>query len=269
MTGAKRKLAFVIAATDHGTMIVNRLDYCDPPGELPFGVGYDILERAAFNPNEVKLALSVLDLRRRYAGDGILALDCGANIGVHSVEWARHMTGWGSVLAVEAQERIYYALAGNIAISNCFNLRALHAALAAEPGRLRMPKPDYLRPASFGSLELKQRGKPEFIGQAIDYSENATVEIPAISIDSLALPRIDLIKIDVEGMELDVLQGSAKSIADRRPVLLIEWYKSDKTQLRAWLTERGYMVFETGLNFLAVHATDPCLGHVKTAVPSQ
>ena len=47
----------------------------------------------------------------------------GANIGVHTVEWARHMYGWGNVIAIEAQERLYYSLCGNISLNNCLNVR--------------------------------------------------------------------------------------------------------------------------------------------------
>ena len=47
-------------------------------------------------------------------GDGVVAVDGGANIGVHTIEWATAMTGWGSVIAIEPQERIYYALAGTL-----------------------------------------------------------------------------------------------------------------------------------------------------------
>jgi FkbM family methyltransferase len=67
-----------------------------------------------------------------------LAIDCGANIGVQ----AKHMTDWGSVLAVETQERIYYALIGNIAINNCFNAVALNAAISDALGKLKIPGPD-------------------------------------------------------------------------------------------------------------------------------
>ena len=87
----------------------------------------------------------------------MVAIDCGANIGVHTVEWATAMTGWGSVVAIEAQERIYYALAGNIAINNCFNAIALHAAVSSETGIMQIPNPDYFTPSSFGSLELRQK----------------------------------------------------------------------------------------------------------------
>ena len=51
-------------------------------------------------------------MRRPHFGDGVVAVDRGADIGVHTLEWARSMTAWGSVIAIEAQECIFYALAG-------------------------------------------------------------------------------------------------------------------------------------------------------------
>src|SRR5579883_1534557 len=143
MADAQRKLAFVLAASNHGTMIVNRLDYRMINANEGFGVGFQILETASFDPQEVMLAVQLLAARRRHHGDGVLAIDCGANIGVHTIEWAVAMPGWGSVLAIEAQERIYYALAGNIAINNCFNAMALHAAVSSEPGVMTIPNPNY------------------------------------------------------------------------------------------------------------------------------
>ncbi|MGP8124108.1 MAG: FkbM family methyltransferase, partial [Xanthobacteraceae bacterium] len=164
MRDARRKLAFVLASSNHGTMIVNRLDYRMINAETGYGVGYQILETAEFDPTEVNLAVQLLSLRRLNHGDGVVAIDCGANIGVHTIEWAAAMTGWGTVLAIEAQERIYYALAGNIAINNCFNAFAINAAVSSEPGIMTIPNPNYLVPSSFGSLELRQRGNNEFIG---------------------------------------------------------------------------------------------------------
>src|SRR5262244_2962065 len=175
MPPVNRKLAFVLAASDHGTMIVSRLDYHMVSQTTGFGVGFQILETGAFDSGEVSLAVNVLDFRRRYFNDGVFAIDCGANIGVHSIEWAKHMTGWGSVLAIEAQERIYYALAGNIAINDCFNALAVHGAVSSESGALQVPHPDYLVPSSFGSLELRPSGNNEFIGQPIDYNKTVTI----------------------------------------------------------------------------------------------
>jgi len=44
------------------------------------------------------------------------------------------MTGWDHVLSFEAQERLYYAVAGNIARNNCFNVKAIHAAVGNTDG---------------------------------------------------------------------------------------------------------------------------------------
>jgi FkbM family methyltransferase len=263
MPNQPRKIAFVTAATDHGTLIVNRFDQHIVDTRAAYGVGYQLLDRASYDPSEVNLVLSLLDLRRQQYGDGIVAIDCGANIGVHTVEWARHMTGWGVVLAFEAQERIYYALAGNLALNNLFNARAIHAAVTAQPGMMKIPSPNYSVPGSFGSLELRKRDNTEFIGQPIDYSDGKLVEVRAVNLDSFNFGRLDLIKIDVEGMELDALEGAAKSVGAYHPILLVEMIKTDREKLRAWMDGFGYTVLTSGMNFLAIHKTDKCLPHIK------
>jgi FkbM family methyltransferase len=265
MRNPRRKIAFVLAASDHGTMIINRLDYRMLDQRSGIGVGFQILETASYDAAEVDNALGLLALRRQYFGDGVTAIDCGANIGVHTIEWAKHMSGWGQVVAIEAQERIFYALAGNIAINNCLNARALYAAIAAKTGTMRVPTPDYLKPGSFGSLELRARQGVEFIGQPIDYSDRAGIEIRTVTIDTLALERIDMIKIDVEGMELEALEGGKESLVRSRPILIVESVKSDKAKLRSVLEQLGYRLFEMGMNLLAIHESDKTLGHVNPA----
>jgi FkbM family methyltransferase len=263
MRNVGRKLGFVLAACNHGTMIVNRMDYRMIEPGRGVGVGFQLLEAGSYDPVEVELALQLIEARRRFHGDGVVAIDCGANIGVHAIEWATAMTGWGSVIAIEAQERIYYALAGNIAINNCFNAIAMHAAVSSEPGVMRVPNPDYLTASSFGSLELKPRANTEFIGQAIDYSDHKTVAIQQISLDALALPRVDLIKLDVEGMELEALDGARQLIETSKPVVLVESIKVGAEPLRAWLDERGYRVVDAGMNLLAIHRSDPTLSQLQ------
>jgi FkbM family methyltransferase len=267
MQSVGRRLAFVLASTNHGTMIVNRFDYRMIDPQNGFGVGFQILETASFDPSEVKLAVDLLALRRRHYGDGVVAIDCGANIGVHTVEWAMAMTGWGSVVSIEAQERIYYALAGNITINNCFNAIAVHGAVSSESGVLKIPSPNYFVPSSFGSLELRQRDGNEFIGQPIDY-EN-TVNVRKLTLDEFNLPRVDFIKIDVEGMELEALEGASRSITQSHPIMLIEKIKTDAEKLREWLKARGYEIIDAGINMLAIHQSDKTLADVRVTPAPQ
>jgi FkbM family methyltransferase len=260
MSGTRQKIAFVLAASSHGPLIVDRFDY-KFSGASFFGVGAQILEGSSYDPAEIDLILSLLGYRRKYFGDGVGMIDCGANIGVHTVESAIEMTGWGSVLAIEAQERIYYALAGNIALNNCFNATAINAAATAQDGTMRVPVPDYCTPGSFGSLELREKAGNENIGQSIDYSASGTREVRCLKLDSLTLARLDLIKIDVEGMELEVLEGASDLIEKHKPIMLLEWMKSPKAQLRQTLEGFGYQLRERGINFLAIHSSDKTLEH--------
>ena len=257
----KRPLAFVLAAANHGTMIVNRNDSFDAPG-MTIGVGHNIFQHSSCGQEEIDSALQLLDSRRKNFGDGVVAIDCGANIGVHTVEWARHTYGWGETFAFEAQERIYYALVGNLAINNCFNARAIWAAVGAKAGRIRVPVPDYLVASSFGSLEIRPGDNAEFIGQKIDYSDAKPLDTRMLAIDDLQLARLDLIKIDIEGMELEALEGARQSILRHKPQMLIERIKADQAALNAFLVAHGYKLFAFGVNLLAIHATDPYAAQV-------
>ncbi len=259
----KRPVAFVLVATNHGTMMVNRNDH-HTDAFATFGVGHEIFHTSGCGQEEIDVALQLLDARKEYFGAGVVALDCGANIGVHTIEWAKHMHGWGTVTAFEAQEKIYYALAGNIAMNNCFNARAVWTAIGASDGTIRVPVPDYLKPSSFGSLEIRKTEKTEFIGQDVDYSAAKTVETTMRAIDSFALPRLDFIKIDIEGMEMEALSGARNTIAAHKPMMLIEGIKTDLGALTTYLNEMGYRYFTFGINVIAIHTSDPYSARVIT-----
>jgi FkbM family methyltransferase len=247
-----RALPFILAASDHGSMIVPRTDFHQLENGGIYGVGAQILGQGCYDPAEVALLISVLGLVHTKRGNGLIALDCGANIGVFTLEMAREMLGWGHVYAFEAQERLYYALCGNIVLNNLFNASAMNVVLGREPGLFKIPRPNYNLPASFGSLELRKGPDTEYIGQNISYAAKDLADIRMFSIDSLKLPRTDLIKIDVEGMELEVLEGALSTIQDFRPILHIEWIKCGLDAIKDLLTPLGYAFQANELNVLAL-----------------
>lgn len=256
-----KKNAFVMTATDFGPMIVNRFDMNVAPNGIPYGVGYNLLETSSFDPPELNLVIQLLTLLRQYRGDGVVFLDGGANVGVHTLTAGRLMQGWGSVLSFEAQERIFYALAGNVAMNNLFNVQVRWNALAQEVSIIDIPQPDYLRNASFGSLEMQYSDKSENIGQDIDVANNRPVH--AITIDSLNLSRVDFIKLDVEGMECQVINGAADTIQSCKPVMHVEQLKSNHTELHALIASFGYVTYNIGPNTLCLHQSDPIRECIK------
>ena len=258
----RRPTAFVIISTNHGTMLVNRHDYRLVRGS-GYGVGYELLKTSSYEQEEVDTVLRLLQTRKQNFGDGVVAIDCGANIGVHTIEWAQFMYGWGEVISFEAQERIFYALAGNITLNNCFNARAIWAAVGAENGHIKVPVPDYFVPSSFGSLEIKKTDRTEFIGQKIDYSEDKTITTQMMSIDGLKLNRLDFIKIDIEGMEMDALKGAESSLRHMKPQLLIEKLKAKKNDIQKICKKMGYKIAPLGINLLAIHESDPVSTKIK------
>lgn len=258
------KKPFVLVSTEYGTMIVNRLDYRALAGGGYCGVGYGLLNNEVdIADDDILLMKHLLDFKRKVLGDGVVMLDAGANIGVYALACAQHMRSWGRVVAVEAQERIYYALAGNMTINNCFNAQAIWAALSNKVSTMKMPVPNYLEPASFGSLELEFTGHNEFIGQTIDYSEDNMVEVQTKTIDSLNLGRVDFIKMDVEGMELKALEGGRETIRAYKPFMFIEHIKVDQQAFACFLEEYDYIGKEFGMNTLAFHKDDKIADHMK------
>jgi FkbM family methyltransferase len=261
-----RPIAYVLAATDHGPMIVNRNDEFEIPAEggttMMAGVGYELLHSSHYSMGEMRLYNVLLAARRKYFGDGVVALDGGANIGVFTIEWARLMYGWGRVMAFEPQEFVFYALAGNIALNNLLNATARNAALGAECGTIEVPEPDYFKRGSFGSLELRQTPTSEHIGQDLPDASGRNF-VGMVTIDSLELARVDLLKLDVENMEIEALQGARETISRCQPIVIAEALKCGRLPLQNFLTPLDYRVFPFGANIIAIHSSDPTLGHVR------
>jgi FkbM family methyltransferase len=234
----------VLIPTAYGQMIVNRFD----TAEAFAGVGGQLLLTGQYDPDEMLLLRNLVEVLPPEP----VVLDVGANIGVDTLVMAYACEAKGGrIHAFEPQRQVFQVLCGNMALNSLDNVHCLNCAVGREPGRLRVPALDYNRNASFGSLELG-RSQREAIGQEprADGAEAETVEVRTI--DGMGLARIDLIKLDVEGMELEALAGARESLAKFRPLLHLEWIKSDVDALLAFLDEAGYDVWKVDHNLLAL-----------------
>jgi len=254
---SERPSPFVLIRTKYGSMIINKNDYHMTSPTRGYGIGFQLINKGEYDEAEMAVSLDLLKSRLTNYGPGVVVVDCGANVGVFTVAWGKALHEVGTVYSFEAQEKLFYALAGNVVLHNCLNVHARHAAVGSEAGTLAIPEPDYNVPASFGSFELKKRDGTEDIGQPIDY-QKPSLSIPLVTIDSLALDRLDFLKIDVEGMEIDVLDGALGTIGRCKPQIFVETFKSDAKVITEKLAPLGYTrKYGMGLNTLYLHDSDP------------
>ncbi len=158
------------------------------------------------------------------------------------------MEGWGSIIAFEPQERLFYALAGNIAINNLFNVKAWNKAIGAHCGLVEMPMPDYCVPNQFGGVSIR-----DDVGSGRGYPKTP-VEI--LTIDSLRLDRLDFLKLDIEGMEVEALEGARDTIKRSFPFILLEWHITGKEPIEKFMHSVGYQVAYLGMNCFAGQPCD-------------
>lgn len=191
-----------------------------------------------FNRNDVYLGRSLLcygefsegevDLFRKVVKPGDTVVEVGANIGCLTVPLAKIVGPKGKVIAFEPIAENAGLLGLNCAANGYTNVEVKQVALGSEPRAGEMPA------APWDPNDLHNSG-----GHSL--SEDARVE----TLDGLiGLERCDFIKIDVEGMERDVILGARETIARFRPVLFVENDRADKSEdLISTLEEMGYRCF--------------------------
>ncbi len=78
-----------------------------------------------------------------------------------------------------------------------------------------------------------------------ELSESGASEVQVVTLDEFHLDRLDFLKADVEGMELEVLKGAEQTIARCRPLIYAENDRPGATEkLLAWLTAHGYRAYQ-------------------------
>lgn len=160
---------------------------------------------------------------------GDTVIEVGSNMGSFVAPLAR-MVGPGYLICMEPERHAYYTLCANVAVNNFRNVICLHQAGGEAQGTINVPELDYDRTTNFGGLELDK-----------DYSGGPHYPVFCNTLDSLNLDRCNFIKVDVEGMELQVLKGAESLIKKHQPVLYVECDRAAKQDaLVTYLKKLGY-----------------------------
>lgn len=188
-------------------------------------VGRSFKEYGEFSELEV-------DIFRKCVKEGDLVVDIGANVGAHTLALSRIVGSKGGVYSLEPQVPIFYCLCATIALNGLDNVMCLNEAVGKERGLLYFPFPSASEEYNHGGVSASE----------IPIEGISQYDVICNPLDGWSIPApVTFIKIDVEGMELEVLQGGMNFIAANKPTLYVECDRPEKLQdLCEELAKQGY-----------------------------
>jgi FkbM family methyltransferase len=190
--------------------------------------------------------LRSLDLR------GKTVYDVGAFEGILTMFFAVQAGPAGRVVAFEPIPDSYRRILEHVELNRLDNVDVHNIAIGSGPGRLTFTG----LPGRFGRATANAEIR-DAISSSVGEAVSAFVPVNSLDdeIRQASLPDPDFVKVDVEGMELDVLQGMRETVARRKPALFIEIHGANIEGKRAnarrvveTLTTYGYAIrhVETG-----------------------
>lgn len=184
-----------------------------------------------YNPNDKYIGRAVelygeyseleAQLLRQIVRPGAFVIEVGANMGLHTLVLAK-AAEHGHVIAYEPQRAMFQILCANMALNGIMNVSAKEQAVGRDIGRVLIPVPDYEQPGNFGGVSLATGARS---GRYVDL-----VMLDHSFLD-IRTSRLDLIKIDVEEMEVDVIFGASEIIMAYKPFLYVENDRLHRSQL--------------------------------------
>lgn len=160
-------------------------------------------------------------------------VEVGANIGGHTVFLAKYLQPEGKIYAFEPRRQLYQLLCANLAINGLENVYAFPVALSDVAGAFHETALDFSQPLNAGGIAI---GSIPGQQEVIDLK----------TLDAVIPPdqKVSVIKADVEGFELNVINGAQATIARNRPVLYLENDNIERSPaLIARLWDLGYDVW--------------------------
>lgn len=184
---------------------------------------HDLIQMEIARDNDY-FAWEALYKLKKYVQEGASILDIGANIGNHTVFFAKECRA-SKIYSFEPQKDVFELLKENIRLNRLEDVcTPYNLALGKASGN-----------ASIAVYDANNCG-----GTSLTMS--GVGDIPVSSLDSMRFSDIDLIKIDVEGFEYDVLEGSKETLERENPLIFIELWEDNFVRVNHLLNTYGYVI---------------------------
>jgi FkbM family methyltransferase len=178
------------------------------------------------------LEASVQEALKRVLGKGDVLYDIGANLGFFALVGARLVGPEGHVYAFEPAPRNAAAIRENASLNGLSEVVTIERAVGSAAGRDRL-----LLVEDLSWSRLESRGWHP--------ATEETIEVDVVAIDDLVrageIPPPDVVKVDVEGSEIDVLRGMRETLSEHRPAVVCELHGTNAAFVEA-MEELGYVI---------------------------
>ncbi|MCJ7442961.1 MAG: FkbM family methyltransferase [Methanotrichaceae archaeon] len=159
--------------------------------------------------------------RMYHLKEGDVVIDCGANVGGFALYAAKSVDDSGRVIAFEPDTKNYNKLLENIALNNLRNVIAIKKGVYSENTNRKF----FNKGTTSSSLiEYKYTS----IKDNTNAWNNSVIFIPLVALDGelpqLKVDRVDFIKMDIEGSELEALKGCIRILKNNKLNLAIASY---------------------------------------------
>jgi FkbM family methyltransferase len=203
--------------------------------------------------------LTVSETLARLITPGDTVIDAGANIGYMTLLSAMAAGSTGTVLAFEPHPDLFPIIQQNLMATKA-RYRVAHAelhneALGAEPGIARLQLPSGFT-ANDGIAQIVS---------TVD-AETPSIAVTVNTLDAiLGQKSATVLKLDVEGFELQVLQGSIRAIAEKRiRHIVFEDHNSEQSDVVRFLQDHGYHVYAIGWSMNGLSIAPIASGRLST-----
>ena len=129
--------------------------------------------------------------------EGDIIIDAGAYEGEFTILASKLVGRTGKIISIEPTNNGYYKLSKNIALNNLTNVIPLKIALWNKKGKLKISD-------EFGASHITNQDGEEIETETIDNL-----------IDKLGLKRVDFLKADIEGAEIQMLEGAKRTLTNK------------------------------------------------------
>ena len=196
-----------------------------------------------------------------------IILDIGANFGTYTLPIAKKIKDRGGiVVSYEPQRVIYYQLCSNVTLNRLDNCYLFNQAVGDYDGSIEIPDIDYDKIDNIGAFSLVKDFREKHNIEKYVKTTGSLVGITKL--DSLTFDRPPcVIKIDVEGYELNVIRGGSNFLKKYDyPTILFEawqsdWFKPQKEELYTAIKDLGYEIHNVwSADCVAIH---PNRGKIK------